>query len=62
MNFFKQWFGGSVNVGTPFGYDCKTFPTSPRIHLGQDYAPLNGSRDDTIASTIIDGKIQCHIS
>lgn len=57
----RKWFDGAVNVNTPFGYDCKTFPSSPRIHLGQDYAPLNGKRESTIAHTIISGKLQWHI-
>lgn len=57
----RRWFDGAINVNTPFGYDCKTFPSSPRIHLGQDYAPLNGKRESTIAHTIISGKLQWHI-
>lgn len=58
MTFNKQWFDGSVNVGTPFGWDAKTFPNAPRIHLGQDYAPLNGKRKETIAHTIISGSVR----
>lgn len=57
----RRWFDGAINVNTPFGYDCKTFPSNPRIHLGQDYAPLNGKRESTIAHTIISGKVQWHV-
>lgn len=57
MTFNRGWFKGSVNVRTPFGWDARF----NRIHPFQDYAPLDGKREETIAHTIIDGKVSWHI-
>lgn len=56
MTFNREWFKGAVNVKTAFGWDTKTFAWG-RMHPAQDYSPLNGKREETIASTIIDGPV-----
>ena len=56
MTFNRDWFKGSVNVNTPFGWDTKTFSYG-RMHPAQDYAPLNGHRLDTLARAVIDGPV-----
>lgn len=56
MNFNRSWFPGGVNVGTPFGWDTKTFRYG-RMHPAQDYAPLNKRREIDIPKTIISGRM-----
>lgn len=56
MIFNREWFKGSVNSRTPFGWDTKTFSYG-RMHPAQDYSPLNGRREETIAHAVIGGPV-----
>jgi murein DD-endopeptidase MepM/ murein hydrolase activator NlpD len=55
--FNRDWFHGGVNVGTPFGWDTKTYYGSGRMHPAQDYAPNNGRREKDIPKAILSGRM-----